>query len=56
MFINVLDEDIINDPVILTLPSILVSPIIFTPVLTGASSLASTMLIVPNIDEWNWQL
>ena len=51
MFLNVFDEDTINDPVIITLPSISVSPIIFTPVLTGISALASTMLIVPNIDE-----
>ena len=56
MFLNVLDEDTINDPVIVTLPSISVSPIIFNPVLTGTSSLASTMLISPAISLWNWQL
>ena len=51
MFLNVLDDDTINDPVIITLPSISVSPIIFTPVLAIVCSPASTMLIVPNIDE-----
>ena len=56
IFLNVLDEDIISEPVIVTLPSISVSPIIFTPVLTGTWLPASTMLIVPNIDECNWQL